>query len=248
MKKILFVVPLLGWLLVGCNVKERNELKARVDSLELELNTAQEAAYTLQEVGVMIDSIDASRKLLRSNVIEGTSYDDYLTRMEDINDYVKASQAKLSELEASLHKSQSNASAYAGTIRKLKRDIQKASQELIAMQELVDKYKNENENLTQTVSLQEEELAEKGETIQLHKEQLATLEKRVDDMMAQATTDEADSYFRRAQVFEEMADRTKFAPRKKKETRKEALELYRVAYSLGKSEAADKIAELEQKI
>jgi hypothetical protein len=57
MKKLLFVIPVFGWLLIGCNVKERNELRAKVDSLSIELNTVQEAAYTLQEVGVSVDLI-----------------------------------------------------------------------------------------------------------------------------------------------------------------------------------------------
>jgi hypothetical protein len=47
---------------------------------------------------------------------------------------------------------------------------------------------------------------------------------------------------------EEAANRTKLAPRKKKETLKEAIELYKKALSLGKQEAQARIAELEKKI
>jgi hypothetical protein len=59
---------------------------------------------------------------------------------------------------------------------------------------------------------------------------------------------EADSYFMRAQAVEEAANRTKLAPKKKKDTLKEAIELYKKALSLGKTEAQDKITELEKKI
>jgi hypothetical protein len=52
----------------------------------------------------------------------------------------------------------------------------------------------------------------------------------------------------RAQAVEEAANRTKLAPKKKKDTLKEAIELYKKALSLGKTEAQDKITELEKKI
>jgi hypothetical protein len=47
---------------------------------------------------------------------------------------------------------------------------------------------------------------------------------------------------------EEAANRTKLAPRKKKETYKEAIELYKKALSMGKQEAQDKITALEKKV
>ena len=40
--------------------------------------------------------------------------------------------------------------------------------------------------------------------------------------------------------------RTKFAPKKKKETKREALELYKLSLSLGKTDAQSKIDELEK--
>ena len=52
----------------------------------------------------------------------------------------------------------------------------------------------------------------------------------------------------RAQAVEEAANRTKLAPRKKKDTYKEALELYKKSVSLGKAEAQAKVDELEKKL
>ena len=57
---------------------------------------------------------------------------------------------------------------------------------------------------------------------------------------------QAESYFKQAQALEEAADRTQFAPRKKKRTQQEALELYRKALELGKDEAQAKVQELEK--
>ena len=66
--------------------------------------------------------------------------------------------------------------------------------------------------------------------------------------MVQGKVNEADQYFARAQAIELAANRTKLAPRKKKETFKEAIELYKKALSLGKAEAQAKISELEKRI
>ena len=59
---------------------------------------------------------------------------------------------------------------------------------------------------------------------------------------------EADSYMARGEAIEEAANRTKLAPRKKKETYREALELYKKALSLGSDKAQAKITALEKKI
>jgi hypothetical protein len=47
---------------------------------------------------------------------------------------------------------------------------------------------------------------------------------------------------------EETANRTHFAPRKKKNTMREALELYKQAQVFGKDEAQAKIDELEKRL
>jgi len=60
-------------LLVSCDSKEKEALQYKIDSLNTELQASQQEAGQLKEVNVLIDSIDASRKVLRANVVEGTS-------------------------------------------------------------------------------------------------------------------------------------------------------------------------------
>jgi hypothetical protein len=74
------------------------------------------------------------------------------------------------------------------------------------------------------------------------------IEARVQEIMIQGKMSEADAYYARAQAVEEAANRTKLAPRKKKETLREAVELYKKALSLGKNEAQDNITSLEKKL
>ena len=98
--RFFFILSMAG-VFVSCDQREKVKLTAKVDSLNNELMISQEAAQTLQEVGTLLDSVDASRQLLRTNMVEGTSYDEYVSRMHDVNDYVKATQKKIAELEKS---------------------------------------------------------------------------------------------------------------------------------------------------
>jgi chromosome segregation ATPase len=246
LKKFLFVAS-LGAIMMSCGGNSE-KLQSQVDSLKNELQTSQQFATTLQEVGVLMDSIDANRQLLRVNMVEGTTYDDYKSRMKDINNYVKDTQNKISDLEKTLKKSKNNNNALTATIKKLKADLEERNKEIAALNEQVDQLKNENQNLITTVGLQEAELTDKEAQIAAKQQELALIEARIQEMTIQNKVSEADSYFARAQAVEEAANRTKLAPRKKKDTYKEAIELYKKALSLGKEEAQAKITALEKKI
>jgi DNA repair exonuclease SbcCD ATPase subunit len=247
LKKLLFAVPVVA-LFAACDNGEKVALQSKVDSLKVELEASQKVAETLNEVGVLMDSIDASRQLLRVNMVEGTTYDDYKARMKDINGYVKDTQKKIDDLEKSLTSSQSKNSANAKLIKKLKADVETKSKEIASLQEQVDKFRSENQNLITTVGMQEAELSDKSAQIETKNQELALIEARVQEMMIQSKMSEADAYFARGQAVEEAARRTQLAPRKKKETYKEAIELYKKALSLGKTEAQEKITALEKKI
>ena len=119
---------------------------------------------------------------------------------------------------------------------------------MIFLQEQVEKFRNENENLIITVDLQDAEIADKQAEIESKSQELALIEARVQELMIQSKISEADAYYTRAQAIETAANRTKLAPRKKKETMREALELYKKALSLGKNEAQAKITQLESRL
>ncbi|HZY78847.1 MAG TPA: hypothetical protein VFE50_04945 [Cyclobacteriaceae bacterium] len=246
LKKLVFVLS-VGSLMMCCT-GGTEKLQSQVDSLKAELKVSQEFNATLQEVGVLMDSIDANRQLLRVNMVEGTTYDNYTMRMKDINNYVKDTQRKIEDLEKSLKKSKGSANTYAATIKKLKSDIEAKGKEIESLQAQVDKYRNENDNLVQTVTLQSKEIDDQEAELTAKRQELELIEARIQELMVQSKVNEADSYYARAQAVELAATRTKLAPRKKKETYKEALELYKKSLSLGKAEAQAKIDELEKKI
>ncbi|HEX8060696.1 MAG TPA: hypothetical protein VF473_07150 [Cyclobacteriaceae bacterium] len=248
LKKLVFVLSVGSLMMMtSCN-KGSEKLQTQVDSLKAELKVSQEFASTLQEVGVLMDSIDANRQLLRVNMVEGTTYEDYTSRMKDINNYVKDTQRKIEDLEKSLKKAKGANNNFAGVIKQLKADIEKKNQEIAELQTQVDKYRNENTNLVETVTLQSKEIDDQEQELTAKREELALIEARIQELMTQSKVNEADGYYARAQAVELAATRTKLAPRKKKETYKEALELYKKSLSLGKAEAQAKITELEKKI
>lgn len=247
MLKNLIIIAFAGVALAGCG-GQSDKLQSQVDSLRAELQTSQQFSQTLQEVGTLMDSIDANRQLLRVNMVEGTTYADYTSRMKDINNYVKDTQRKIEDLEKSLKKSKGNVNAYAATIKKLKAELESKNEEISKLQELVANMTDENKNLITTIGLQEAELNDKSAQIEAKKQELALLEEKIQQVQLQSKISEADSYFARAQAIEEAGNRTKLAPKKKKETYREAIELYKKALSLGKSDAQAKIDELEKKV
>ena len=246
-KKLGFVL-LVGIIFMNCGGAEKEKLQLAVDSLTQRLVESEQVATTLQEVGVMMDSIDANRQLLRVNMIEGTTYADYTARIKDINEYVKDSQKKIEDLEKALKKSRGSSSAFSNTIKKLKADLESRNKEILDLQSQVDKYRNENQNLIHTVTLQEAELSDKQNKILEKEQELALIEARIQEIMIQSKMSEGDAYYARGEAIEEAANRTKLAPRKKKETYREALEMFKKSLSLGVAKAQTRIDELEKKI
>jgi hypothetical protein len=244
MKKYIFGIAIIV-ALIGCDSKEKTALRNKVDSLNVQLNISKDAEKNLNEVGILIDSIDASRKDLQLKMVEGTSYADYVARLKNINAYVKQTEVKLAQLEKS-KKDGSKASNSA--IRRLKADLAKRSEEIIELQLKLAKEHDQNVILWTKLNSKDSLLSIKDEVIKLNERDIVSLEKLFNDTQSDNKVVVANLYFAQAQALETAANRTHFAPRKKKETRREALELYRLALSLGNTEAQGKIDELEKKL
>jgi len=244
MKKYIFSIAIIV-ALIGCDSKEKTALQHKVDSLSVQLNISKDAEKNLNEVGILIDSIDASRKDLQLKMVEGTSYADYVARLKNINAYVKQTEVKLAQLEKS-KKDGSKASNSA--IRRLKADLAKRSEEIVELQLKLAKEHDQNVILWTKLNSKDSLLSIKDEVIKLNERDIVSLEKLFNDTQSDNKVVVANLYFAQAQALETAANRTHFAPRKKKETRREALELYRLALSLGNTEAQGKIDELEKKL
>jgi len=227
----------------GCNNKQKEAaLQQEIDSLRTELQESNQTAEALQEVGAMIDSIDASRQLLRTDMVEGASYQDYKNRLASIREYVKESQAKIEELEKRAKQNR----GYASTIRRLKADLEETTAKLTSLEEEVKSVRAENQSLTRSVSSRDSLIILNELALREREQNLAELDSQIQELNVESKNFAAESFFQQAQALEEAAKRTQFAPRKKKKAQQEALELYRKAVEMGKDEAQAKVEELEK--
>jgi len=231
--------------LSSCGTKEKVAMQHKIDSLSVQLTASREVERELNEVGVLIDSIDASRKSLQVKMIEGNTYGDYVTRLKDINTYVQQTEAKIASLEKSAkHTSKASASS----IRRLKADLEKRTLEITELQLQIAKLRDENLAVWAKVNQKDSLLSMKDQIIKLNQEEIASLEKVFSETQAETKTTVGNLYFAQAAALEKAANRTQFAPRKKKETRREAVELYKLSRSMGNTDAQARIDELEKKI
>jgi hypothetical protein len=228
---------------ISCDSQERTRLQVKNDSLTYVLAESQKAEIALNEVGVLLDSIDISRHALRANVVEGISYADYISRLEAINTHIKTTQAKLTAMEANAKSAKRSSSA---TIKRLKADLEARSNEVLELQLNIVALREQNKVLTARMIQKDSIVSSRDEVIRLRTADVASLEGLVHDINEQNRIKVGNLYYAQAAALEEAAKRTKFAPRKKKDTKREALELYRLAYSLGNEAAQERITALEK--
>jgi hypothetical protein len=243
--KILIIAIALAGTLFGCDTGEKAHFQFKLDSLNNALVESKKTEFALNEVGVILDSIDINRYALHVKIVEGISYADYVSRLNEINTYIKDSQAKIARLENSLKGSKAASSA---TIHRLKSEIEMKSKEIVALQLEVIILRDKNGSLTASLNQKDSLISSQKEIIKLKSTTVTSLEVLVNEIEDRSRIKVAGLYFAQAQALEAAANRTKFAPRKKKATRFEALELYRLSYSLGNADALTKIQELEKKL
>jgi hypothetical protein len=231
--------------LASCDNGKNAELQRQVDSLNTQLTASKEVEQSMNEVGVLIDSIDASRETLQLKMIEGSNYSDYVTRLREINTYVQETEAKLDALEKS---TKNTSKASASSIRRLKADLEKRTKEILDLQLQIGKLRDENLQLWAKSNEKDSLLSMSDQVIKLREGDIASLEKLVNDTNEENKIAVANLYYAQGEALESAANRTQFAPRKKKEARREALELYKLSLSLGKVEAQSKISDLEKKL
>ncbi|MEQ8244181.1 hypothetical protein [Fulvivirga sp.] len=244
MKK-LFILPVLILAFASCNTKqletENAALKAAMDSLNIQIENDKVVGEQLAKVSALMDSIDKERNSLRINLETGIKPDDYETRMKGIQQYLKDTRKQLSDMEK-------NNTSYSALVRKLQKELVSKNTEITNLQNQVALFQEENQGLISKVNLQSVEIEDKNEMIMIKEQELALIEAKMQELMIKAEVSEADAFFARGEAMELAADRTKLAPKKRKETYQEALELYKKSQSLGNTFAQAKIEALQKKI
>ncbi len=236
------------WLLAACNTRELEQLRSENDSLRRELETRHNMVAVMHDVESLLDSIDATRDALSANLREGVTYENFTGRLREINEYIKRSQDKISSIEQQLKSSNTEAAAYLMMVDALKGELEIRAGEISNLEKRVAEFEQEKSKLLRTVDIQEAAMTELQVRIASREQELRLLEAKVDEMVKNFQVTEAEAYYARGRAVEEAARRTKLARNKRRETYREALELYKKAFSLGKLEAKENIAELEKKI
>lgn len=242
---ICILIALLS--LAGCNSKEVARLQQENDSLRHELTSGRNVLVGITDVRGLLDSIDASRNALRTNLSEGTTYEEVTSRLRDINQFVQMSEDKIRIIQDELQASHNEASAYLMLVDALKSEVQIRVDEIVKLQEQVVAFREENADLQAEIRLKEDEVRDINIRISEKEQELLHLESRIAAMVEEFRVSEADAFYARARAVEEAANRTKLAPQKKRETYREALELYKHALRLGNQDARADISRLEEK-
>jgi len=245
---LLFFLMIL-FLMTSCgNGKKVENLESQVDSLSLALEQNQMFFETLVEVGEVLDSIDVNRNNLKLTLEGGMDFDDYKSRLKDLNEYVKDAENRIGELTASLSSSSRTMRNYEKSIETLRSRVKSQSQEIQELTVALEEAQVENQELITLADIQLGQIDDLTKLLNEKKEELELTQNRIDALCRQSQVNEADAYFARAQATEEAANRTKLAPKKKKDTYREALELYKKAGEMGHDGAEAKIKELKEKV
>lgn len=244
----IMLIMVFGVFLSSCGPSEKERLQSKVDSLQNELRTSEEMSRTLNEISVLMDSIDVNRESLRINTFENSSRKNYVGLMQNLNKYVKDTEDKIQRIEDALKKSKSSVYNLSATVKKLKSDLESRSVEIASLKETIEKYKTDNQNLTRITEEQGVAILEKQNQIQTKTNEVTSLTQKIDEVISSARISEANSYYAQAEAVEEIANRTRLAPKKKKSTMNESLTLYRKALSLGNPNAKVKIEQLEKEL
>jgi len=243
--KHIYLILFAAIVLVGCGTRERAQMKLQIDSLNTVIDQNTEAEATLDEVAILLDSIDASRNALRVNIVEGITYADYIGRLKQINTHIKDSQTRIIALEDGLKRSKHVSAA---TIKMLKADLAAKTSQIVELQMEIAELRQNNNSQYMRLLKKDSIISSKDEVIRVKNDALTSLETLVQDIDEQNRIKVGNLYFNQAQALETAADRTQFAPRRKKDTRREALELYRLSLSLGNLKAQERIDVLEKQL
>jgi hypothetical protein len=236
--RLIVLLAPFSLLLFSCN-SEVKKLKAENDSLRMQLRTGNQVVSTIVSVNTLLDSIDATRNVMKLNHSEGEKVD-YAKRMLDLKDYIKQTENKIVELEAEMVETSVNSETYLAIIGALRDELHVRNEELGLIEE--------NSELNEDMKLKGVQLEDVESRLEVKKTELKLLELQIKELVKRMNISEAEGLYAQAGAMEEAARRTKLAPHKRKETYREALALYEKSFEKGKKDAQAKIDELRKKV
>ena len=230
----------LSIIFTACQNSDCGKMSTQIDSLKREINSGGQMVNAVVSVNSLLDSIDATRHVLRVHHVTGEEKHQYDERMLELKEYVKETENKIGELEANMVETSVNSDSYLAIIAALKDELRMRNEELGLID---DNSELNNEELLRSVQLEDLEAR-----LEVKKMELLLLELRITEMVRSMNLSEAESLYLQAAALEEAAKRTKLAPFKRRQAFRQAIELYEKSLAKGNGDAKAKIEELQAKV
>lgn len=238
MRVQVFLVVAIALTITGCKNQRYSQLKKENDSLKTEIQARHQAMIMLHNAEVLLDTIEMN---MRSHEEEN----DILPRLETVYSYVKGSEENILKMQKELQASRYEANAYLMMADALKGELGVHIDKSDPMEDSLGGYVSSNSELVHNLSMQEQLILDLKRDIEHKHQQLSKLEQDVTELEAYIDISDAEREYARAQRVELIGRKMLLSPQKKRETMREALEIYKKAYVLGKKEARENIAVLE---
>ncbi|MDH5474428.1 MAG: hypothetical protein OEX22_01930 [Cyclobacteriaceae bacterium] len=242
--KYFFIISsslLLGFYSCTKSTENYEELSLKYDSILVSNSAAQNTINSLEEIANIIDSIDEKYDDLNFDLEVGTEYASYTDKMNKIMKYVENAEATIANLENKLGKE-------ASIITNIKKNLSLKTAKVKELEQAVESLNDKNEKLFNLITVQGQTIHNKAMELELKTQEVALIQAHIEELLISAKVNEANAFYARAEALEEAANRTQLAPRKKKETLRQALELYRQSFQNGNKAAAAKIEKLQQRL
>lgn len=204
----LFGVIVVIVALSGCNTREIF-LRDEIDALRNQVATSKQVTATLQEIGVMIDSVD----ILRSDLARG-AYNDNPDRLREINKYLETMQLRTAKLQHELDKGKGVEPVYAEMVARLQRDLTAKTLEFDALAKELFLDKAANDTLRDLVDAQNVHMQENTVLLVATQEEVLQLDQEVKRLTVDASS--AGSYHEQALALEKASERIRLAIEKSK--------------------------------
>jgi hypothetical protein len=216
-------------LLCSCDRSEYSKLQRENDSLRQQIEHRNDILIAMNDVNQMADSI----LNLGESLSDTLAYQRYMDRIRSLQESLQISRAKIGEVNKDLQDSKDESDAYNMMVIALQDEVSLRDNEIHDHKKTLN---NNAKSYKGNLSALEKVIAQKDE-------ELRRLQAAIEEIRRMNA---AESYFIKAQRLEEKGRKIILAPRKRKESFREALELYHKAYQLGKVEAAERIKGLKK--
>lgn len=218
--------------------KEDNQkLERQLDSVNQELVETRQEVMDSQQVKALLDSIDASRQVVSPPMSSTAESKNNISRLNDINEYIKGINIKMDQMEKSIK----YVNTMAASILALQADVDARTQKIARLEAEAKKASLPDKSTSIALQRKDSTLAAFIENCQ---QDIAVLQKTMEEVHQKNNAATAEIYYKQAEVLAAMT-KNLGSSAKRKFVQKEALEMYRISYSLGKKEAGEKITELE---